>query len=121
MKIYKYIYYYFFLQSSKKNAVPEIPVYAMLSLVQTSNLITLINIFLIITRINVYYDILKFGLFGPITFYIINYYYFSKRGNGAIIIKDDSYSLGKYFFLLDVYNLASYFLVAITYFLYKEF
>jgi hypothetical protein len=120
MKIYKFIYYHFFLKSLKKNAAPEIPIYAMLSFVQTTNLITLINVILIITRMNIHYDVLKFALFGPITFYFINYYYFSKKGNGAIIIKDNAYSLGKYSFLLDVYNIASFFLVVITYYLYKE-
>lgn len=49
MKIYKFIYYYFYLKSSKKNAVPEIPVYTMLSFTQTSNLITITNVIMIIT------------------------------------------------------------------------
>lgn len=94
MKIYKYIYYVSFLQSSKRNAVPEIPVYTMLSLVQTNNFLTIINIFFFITKIDIHYDILKLIIICPISFYCINYYYFSKKGNGAIIIKDQSYSLG---------------------------
>ena len=121
MKIYKLIYYHFFLKILKKNAVPEIPVYSMLSFTQTSNLITLTNIIMIITRMNIDYDVRKIALIGPILFYYINYYYFSKKGNGAIIIKDDSYSLGKYSFLLSVYNLSSFFVMVLTYYFYKEF
>ncbi|CAI2765856.1 conserved membrane protein of unknown function [Flavobacterium collinsii] len=121
MKIYKLIYYHFYLKSSKKNAVPEIPVYAMLSFTQTSNLITIINVIMIITRIDVNYDIRKIALIGPVLFYLFNYYYFSKKGYGAIIIKDDSYSIGKYSFLLDIYNVSSFLLVVLTYYFYKEF
>lgn len=121
MKIYKLIYYYFFLKSLKKNDAPEIPVYAMLSFVQTNNLIALINIILIITRVNIAYDILKLVIVGPIIFYIINYYYFSKKGNGAIIIKNTAFSLGKYSFLLDLFNIMSVILVVITYYIYKEY
>ncbi|TCN57584.1 hypothetical protein EV142_104244 [Flavobacterium circumlabens] len=121
MRIYKYIYYASFLQSMKKNAAPEIPVYSYLSFIQTNNLITVINVLLIITRIDIVYDVLKLVLFGPITFYFINYYYFSKKGNGAIIIRDESYSLGKYSFLLDVFGFASFLLVVLTYYFYREF
>lgn len=121
MKIYKLIYYHFFIKSLKKNTVPEIPVYAMLSFTQTSNLITLTNIIMIITRMNIDYDIRKIALIAPISFYFINYYYFGKKGNGAIIIKDNTYSLGRYSFLLSLYNLASFLIMVITYYLYKEF
>ena len=121
MKIYKYIYYYSFLQSSRKNAVPEIAVYSLLSFTQTSNLITLLNIVLIITKIDIYYDLRIIALVAPIVFYAVNYYYFGKRGNGAIIMKDQSYSLGKYSFLLEVFGYASFLLVVLTYYLYKEF
>ena len=121
MKIYKYIYYASFLQSSKKNAVPEIPVYSYLAFIQTSNFITIINVFLLITRLHVNYDIRIVALIGPILFYFINYYYFSKKGNGAIIIKDQTYSLGKYSFLLDVFGFTSFIFVMITYYFFKEF
>lgn len=121
MKIYKYIYYNSFLQSSKKNAVPEITVYTLLSFTQTSNLITILNIVLIMMRLNVCYDIRKIALVAPILFYILNYYYFGKRGNGAIIMKDPSYSLGKNSFLLEVFGFASFIMVVATYYIYKEF
>lgn len=121
MRIYKLIYYHFILKSKKKNAVPEIPVYAMLSIVQTNNLIAVVNLVLLITKIDTEYNVLKFALFGPITFYGINHYYFSIKGNGARIIKDQTYSLGKYSFLLDVYNITSIILVAVTYYFYKNF
>ncbi|MDN3675580.1 hypothetical protein QWY99_21340 [Flavobacterium branchiarum] len=75
---------------------------------------------MIFTRMNIDYDIRKIALIAPILFHLSNYYYFKIKGNGAIIIKDDSYSLGKYSFLLDAYNIASYILVAITYHFYKE-
>lgn len=119
MRIYKLIYYDFFLKSIKVNSAPEIPVYAMLSFTQTSNFITIINIIFAITRPNFNYDVLKLVLICPILFYFINYYYFTTKGNGAIIIKDKSYSSGKYSFLLDVYNLGSFFLMAITYWFYS--
>jgi hypothetical protein len=93
----------------------------MLSFVQTNNLITLINIILIITRVNVAYDLLKLVIVGPIIFYIMNYYYFSKKGNGKIILEDTSFSLGKYSFLLDLFNIISVILVVVTYYIYKEF
>lgn len=115
------IYYNFFLKSLKKNDVPEIPVYVMLSLTQTSNLITITNIIMIVTRMNIDYDIRKIALIASILFYLINYHYFGTKGNGAIIIKDDSYSLGKYSFLLSVYNLSSHFIMILTYYFYKEF
>ncbi|MDN3675582.1 hypothetical protein QWY99_21350 [Flavobacterium branchiarum] len=120
MKIYKMIYYYFFLKSSKKNTVPEVPVYTLLSLTQTSNLITITNIIMIVTRMNINYDVGKIVLIGPVLFYLINHYYFSTKGNGAIIIKDDSYSLGKYSFLLRVFNISSHFIMILTYYFYKE-
>jgi hypothetical protein len=121
MKIYKYIYYASFLQSRRVNASPEILVYGYLSFIQTNHLIIVVNVFFILTRINIYYDILKLFLLGPITFYLINYYYFSKKGNGAKIIEDKSYSLGKYSFWLDIFGFASFLLVVFTYYLYKEF
>ena len=121
MKIYKYIYYTFFLKSSKQNEEPEIPVCAMLSIIQTNNFLTIVNIFLFITKINIHYDIMKLVIICPISFYCINYYYFIKKDNGDIIIKDRSYSLGRSSFLLDLYNISSYFLVGLTYYLYKEF
>lgn len=118
MRIYKLIYYRFFLKSLKVNTSPQVTVYGMLSFTQTSNFITLVNIFLIITHLNINYDIRKFALIGPPFFYFLNYYYFTKKGNGAIIIKDKSYSLGKYSFLLSIYNLGSFFMMGITYFFY---
>lgn len=120
MKIYKYIYYYSFLQSSKKNSVPEINVYTLLSFTQTSNLITFLNVVLIVTRINIYYDLRIVALICPILFYIINYYYFGKKGNGIKIMKDESYSLGKYSFLLEVFGFTSFLLVVLSYYVYKE-
>lgn len=121
MRIYKLIYYNFFLKSIKVNSAPEIPVYAMLSFTQTSNLITLTNIIMIITRMNINYDVRKIALIAPLVFYYINHYYFSKKGNGAIIIKDHSYSLAKYSFLLDLYNIGSFLLMIVTYYFYAEF
>ncbi|MDN3675584.1 hypothetical protein QWY99_21360 [Flavobacterium branchiarum] len=75
---------------------------------------------MIITRINIVYDVTKIALIGPILFYLINYRYFGKKGNGAIIIKDDSYSLGKYSFLLTIYNVSSFFIMILTYYIYRE-
>lgn len=121
MKIYIYIYYASFLQSRKKNEVPEIPVYTLLSFIQTSNLITFTNIIMLITRLDINYDVRKIALVAPILFYFLNYYYFTKRGNGEIIIKNESYSLGKYSFLLDVFGFASFPLVVLTYYFYREF
>lgn len=121
MNIYKYIYYSSFLQSSKKNEVPEISVYSYLSFIQTSNLITFINVLLMITRISVNYDVRVVAIVAPILFYFINHYYFSKKGNGATVIKDKSYSLGRYSFLLDVFGFVSFMLVVVTYYFYKEF
>lgn len=121
MKIYKYIYYRSYLQSKKVNGAPEIPVYGHLCFIQTSNLLSLINILLTITKLNVNYDIRIGALVGPVVFYLIDYYYFSTKGNGEIIIKNESYSLGKYSFLLDVFGFASYMLVGLTYYFYAEF
>lgn len=119
LTIYKRIYYHYFLLSSKKNPDPEIPVYTMLSLVQSNNFLTLLTIFFWITKID-YYDILKLAIICPVSFYVLNYYYFTKKGNGAIIIKDKNYASGRYSFLLDVYSLSSYMLVIFSYYLYKE-
>ncbi|NWL01576.1 hypothetical protein DM790_12165 [Flavobacterium collinsii] len=120
MKIYKYIYYATFLQSRKRNTAPEIPVYALLSLVQTNNLIVIINLFLFLTKVDINYDIRKIGIVGSITFYVINYYYFSLRGNGSKIINDKNYSLGQKSFWLDIFSFMSFFLTALTYYFYKE-
>ncbi|TCN57595.1 hypothetical protein D0809_13505 [Flavobacterium circumlabens] len=121
MRIYKYIYYFFYIKSSKKNAVPEIPVYTMLSFIQTSNLITITNIIMLITRLNINYDVRKIALVAPILLYFLNYYFFTKKGNGGIIIKDETYSLGKYSFLLDVFGFGSFPLAVLTYYFYREF
>ncbi|NWL01575.1 hypothetical protein DM790_12160 [Flavobacterium collinsii] len=121
LKIYKYIYYASFLQSRKVNAAPEITVYSYLCFIQTSNVITILNALLVLTKMNVNYDVRLFAAIGPIFFYFINYYYFSKKGNGKKIIKDQGYSLGKYSFLLDVFGFVSFMMVVATYYVYKEF
>lgn len=74
----------------------------MQSLVQTNNFLTLLNIFFWVTKID-YYNILKLVIICPVCFYKLNYY--TKKDNGAIIIKDKNYDLGRYSFLVDVYNL----------------
>lgn len=121
MKIYKLIYDHFFLKSQKKNSDPEIPVYLMLSIIQTNNFLTIINIILIVLNINNIYDIRKVAIIGPIIFCVINYYYFSKKGNGQIIIRDSTYNIGKYSFLLYLYIIMSLLLLIVTYYFYVEF
>jgi hypothetical protein len=119
MKIYKYIYYYSYLKSRKKNPSPEIPVYTRISFDQVNNMLTLINIFFSITKSNISYDMPKCYLIIFPLLCLFNSYYFGKKGNGAKIIKDSRYSLGKYSFILDVYSIISILLVGFSYYLYK--
>lgn len=121
MKIYKYIYYHSVSQSSKKNNAPEFNAYSLLSFTQTSNLVTIVNIILIITRIKINYDLRLVAIICPTMFYAVNYYYFTKKGKGSIIMNDRSYCLGKYSYFLNLFTYSSFIFVVISYFFYKEF
>ena len=121
MIIYKYIYYYDFLRSSKKNASPEIPVYTSITFVQTSNIISLFNLFLIIIKKQINYNLPVVGLILPPILFMFNHYYFGKLGNGKLIMANNNYSLGKYSFLADVYSFSSYIIAGLTYYIYNEF
>jgi len=120
LRIYKLNYYYFFLQSAKKNNDPEVSVYLMLAIMQTSNFITVMNMIFLIFKIHNVYDIRKLAIIGPITFCIFNYYYFTKRGNGKIIMEDNTYNLGKYSFLLYLCLPLSMLLLIVSSYFYQE-
>ncbi len=121
MKIYKYIYYYDFLRSAKKNSAPEIPVYTSLTFVQTSNIISVLNLFLIASNIKLNYNLPLVCLILPPVLFLFNHYYFGKKGNGKIIMADKNYSLGRYSFLVDVYSISSYLVAGLIYYVYRGF
>lgn len=121
MKIYNYIYYLSLIKSSKKHSSPEFYAYTLLSFTQTSNLLTIINVVLIVSRVKVNYDLRLVAMVCPVLFYFIDYYYYSKKGNGKIIMKDKNYNLGKYSYLLELFTYSSFIFVIISYYFYKKF
>jgi hypothetical protein len=120
MKIYKYLYYSLYFKSSRHNASPEIPVVGYISFTQTNNILSIINLFLFFTKWVKNYNLPATYLVIEIVLFIINYYYFVKLKKGKLIAQDEKYSLGKFFFLTDVYLFSSVIIMAVTYYLYRE-
>lgn len=120
MKIYRYIYFYYYLQSKKVNGSPAIPVFALLTFVQLNNIIMLLNICLIILDINLGNYLTRFYLVLPPFVFYWNYYYFQKRGYGKLTIENKNYDLGKFSFVLDIFNVTSILLVAVTFYFYNK-
>lgn len=120
MKIFKYLYYNLYFKSSKYNISPEIPVIGYISFGQTNNMLSMINLFLFFTKWVKNYNLPIMYLIIQIILFISNYYYYVTAKKGELIIQEEKYSLGKFFFLTDVYLFLSTIIMGVTFYLYKE-
>lgn len=120
MKFFNYLYYNLYFKSSKYNASPEIPIIGYISFAQTNNVLSIINLFLFFTKWIKNYNLPAMYLIIQISLIIINYYYYVIQKKGELIIENKKYSLGKLFFLTDVYLFSSTMLMGVTYYLYRE-
>ncbi|CAA9196462.1 hypothetical protein FLACOL7796_01182 [Flavobacterium collinsii] len=121
MKIFKYLYYNLYFKSLKHNASPEIPIIGYISFAQTNNVLSIVNLFLFFTKWIKNYNLPVMYVIIQISLFIINYYCYVARKNGELIIMNKKYSLGKLFFLTDVYLFSSTIIMGVTFYLYKEY
>ncbi len=121
MYFFKVLYYNLYNWSKRNNSTPEIPVLGFISFCQTNNILTLISLILILFNLNIDFKIHTYFIGIQILTYLLNLYFFEIRKKGRLIIQNNSYSLGNYFFLIYMYIILSVFFTGLSFYYYKMF
>ena len=117
LKFYNYIYYNIYFAKKENTSIDSI---VFTSLCQTFNLLTFVNFFLFFTKFLSDYDIPMIYLLTLISLLIINSYYYKIMNKEEELIKGESYSLGRYSFLVIIFFFLSVFLAMFSYYILKE-
>ncbi|SEM32405.1 hypothetical protein SAMN04488008_1172 [Maribacter orientalis] len=120
MKIFHLIYYNLYKRSQKINGAPEIPVLSYICFLQTSILITLINIVLLLFQLYLNYKIHYVSISLLVALFGLNYYYFEKKGVGQKLLTDKNLDIGRKRILIHLFLFLSIFMEGFSYYLLRE-
>lgn len=113
MEFYKRLYYNLYLKVSANERSPEILTIGFISICQTFNLITILNLFFALTGFGKNYDLPNYFIGIFISAIIINYYFFENKKIGKKIVKERKYPVSnnmstKYLIISFVFLIASF-------------
>ncbi len=118
MKFFDFIYTNILFSKKGDNSIDALVV---VTLCQTFNVLTIINLFLFFSKITNDYDIPTIFILILILLFFVNFYYCKVKKNEDRFLDKKRYTSLKCTLLIILYFFFSFALIGLTYYLFKEF
>jgi len=119
MHLYKYLYHYL-VRKKKSDNEPNAAIIALISFIQTNNLITVLNIGLLLTNLIYGYKIHYVYIILQVLTLGLCHFYYEFKGNGKKIVNNKKYAVKIYGLIWEIFMILSVILAGYTYYLLRE-